>query len=78
MGQVKFQKKKDGSDIRKKDDEHYKYCSDLFGISIEELYQLCCTRVINTPGRGERIVMEVDVDGAKVNKDTLAKIVYDA
>ena len=70
LGQVKFQQKGDGSEIKKTENKHYKYCSDLFGISQEELFQLCCTRVINTPGKTERIVIEVDPEDAKVNRDT--------
>ena len=50
----------------------------MFGINIDSLYELCCTRVINTPGKAERIVIEVDKNGAYINRDTIAKMLYDA
>lgn len=77
LGQVNFVPNKDGSDINK-DSNHYIHSAKLFGVEASHVRDLCCQRVIKQPGTTKLIQIDVDVDGAKINRDTLAKMVYDS
>ena len=76
LGQVKFVEQKEGSNIKKTDD-HYKHVATLFGISENDLSSLMCSKTMITPGTGEKIIIDVDCDTARINRDTLSKIIYE-
>ena len=69
---MKFSRKGDGSQIKRCEDDHWADAARLFGIQEKELQELCCTKVIMTPGKGDsgRIVIEVNELDAKINRDT--------
>jgi myosin heavy subunit len=78
LGQLLFVEKGDGSAMDPSTDLHHTDSAELFGISKERLQELCCTQSIKQPGKeDEKIVIEVDKMTAKVNRDTMAKLVYD-
>ena len=77
LGEVKFiAERNDASSIRK-DSVHYKICARLLGIDPANLELLCCNKIVHQPNGKPKIKVDVDADGAKVAKDTLAKIVYE-
>jgi myosin heavy subunit len=51
--------------------------SELIGVTIEKLEEICCWKFIISPvDKTKRIAQEVPVEIARFNRDTLAKHLY--